>query len=199
MARSLEEQTQSLAGWLPIGRVWAARNVAGSVLRKLLRGLAHELVRASVFVNQLRAELMPGTTTVLIREWESTVGIPSACFRGTGTLSERQRDVITKLASLGVQTASEFEHLAQVFGFDVDVNAGAVHGLFPMEFPIVFFETQKDARFTIIVWYDYPESLKFPYIFPITFRVAGLDVLECVFSVLKPANCDLLFMHREDA
>jgi uncharacterized protein YmfQ (DUF2313 family) len=197
--RSLEDQTQSIANWLPSGRVWNAKNVAASVMRSLLRGLAHELLRASVIVNALRTELMPGTAVQLLPEWEAAVGIPSTCFPGTGSISERQRDVITKIAGLGVQTQRDFEKLAALFGVTVEVHGGAVHGLFPMEFPIVFFDTPKSARFTIVCLYELPASLHFPYTFPIPFSLPAIVTLECVFSKLKPANCDIVFVRREPA
>ena len=197
--RSLEEQTQSIANWLPVGRVWSAKNAAASVLRALLRGLAHELLRASVIVNALRAELMPGTAVQLLPEWEAAVGIPSVCFPGTGTISERQRDVITKIAGLGVQTQSDFEKLAALFGVIVEVHGGAIHGLFPMQFPIVFFDSAKSARFTIVCVYDLPDALHFPYTFPILFTLPEIVTLECVFSKLKPANCDIVFVKRESS
>ena len=138
---------------------------------------------------------MTDCTVSFLDEWESAVGIPDDCFTGQGTNDERRRDILTKLASLGIQTAQDFEDLAEIFGVDVIVLGGAESGsVFPLIFPvIVFFNSAKEARFTIIVTFILEAANEFPLTFPIQFGSDEIAILECLFTKLKPANCDIIF------
>ena len=113
---------------------------------------------------------------------------------GTGTNDERRRDILAKLASLGVQTAQDFEDLAEIFGITVQVESGAdVATIFPFIFPALFFSSTKEARFTIVVTFLEEAPNAFPLTFPITFGDELIGLLECLFAKLKPANCDIIF------
>lgn len=196
--RDIEQYTDSLARYMPGGDLFASRNVADSTFRKLLQGLSGELFRCNGLIKEYFEQIIPDTTTKFVGEWESALGIPDDCFLGTGTLEERRLHVIVKLASLGVQTAQDFVDLALLFGITVTVTNGALHGTFPMEFPIVFFDSSKDARFTIIVEFDEPNVDVFPYTFPITFGNTTLTIITCLFENLKPANTKVLFRSVDD-
>jgi uncharacterized protein YmfQ (DUF2313 family) len=187
-----EEQTQSLANYITPGKAFAAKDIDGTVTRDFLKGLAAELVRVDAVIAELREETIPDETTLFVDEWESALGIPDACLLGQGTLEERRRDVLVKLASLGAQTAEDFVAIAEMFGVSVIIAPGGLHGCFPFKFPIVFFPDEQTARFTIIVDFTGIEPGGFPYTFPITFVQSGANVIECLFRKLKPANADLL-------
>ena len=189
--RDLEEYTDSLAAYMPGGQLFAAKSLQDSNYRKLLRGVAGELFRANGLLREY--DILPDTTVKFIEEWESAVGIPDACFKGTGTINQRRRDVLVKLSALGVQTAQDFVDLAAIFGVDVTVRGGSVNGCFPLVFPIILFDTEKDARFTIIVQFTVDGANRFPLVFPFPFGDGDISLIECVFRRLKPANCDILF------
>ena len=126
---------------------------------------------------------MPDQTVLFIDEWESALGIPDGCFSGTGTLESRRHGVLAKLASLGVQTIADFESLAAVFGITAEVLSGSESG--------IAFASNKVARFTIVISLALPES--FTYTFPVPFGSDIIVLLECLFSKLIPANCQVLF------
>ena len=181
--RDIEQYTKSLADYLPGGLLFASKAVDSSNFRKLLKGMAGELFRANGLLKEYSEEIIPDLTVKFIEEWESTLGIPDACFSGTGTIDERRRDVLTKLAALGVQKIPDFEALALVFGVTAEVFSGIGSGL-----P---FASNKVARHTIVVSFTVDE--RFPYTFPITFGGDVIVLLECLFNRLKPANCQVLF------
>ena len=181
--RDLEQYTDSLAQYMPGGILFSAKSIKNSNFRKLLRGMAGELFRSNGYLISYSEEILPDQTVKFISEWESALGIPDLCFNGTGTITERRRDILTKLASLGVQTVDDFEALALIFGVTVDVLPGLESA--------VTFATTKDARFTIVVNITLPE--RFPYTFPITFGDSTTALLECIFNQLKPSNCKILF------
>ena len=191
--RNIEEQAQSLANYLPGGRLFKAANIRNSNFRKLLRGLAQELIKADDFIRVYQDEIIPNETVSFIDEWEAAVGIPDDCFSGAGTLTERRSHVLIKLASLGVQTAEDFIELGALFGIVLDVRSGSVNGNFPLVFPWRFYPSAIEARFTIVVSFTVTEANRFPLTFPIIFGDEQIGILECLFRKLKPANCDILF------
>lgn len=193
VALDVETQAQRLADYLPGGRLFQAKNISDSNLRKLLRGIGSELFTADGYLRDFQEDIAPSVTTYFISEWESAVGIPDDCFNGTGTLNERRRNVLVKLAALGVQSAGDFVDLGALFGVTVTVRSGAYYGVFPLHFPIYFFATAKEARFTIVVDFTVPSASRFPLTFPFTFGSDEIALLECLFTKLKPANCDIIF------
>lgn len=191
--RTIEQQTQTLADYLPGGQLYHAKNIHDSNFRKLLRGLAEELFRGDGYVQTFKEDVIPDTTVFFVDEWEEAVGIPDGCFSGTGSLDERRRDVLIKLASLGVQTAEDLVALGSLFGITVTVASGRAFSVFPLMFPVLLFDTDKEARFTIVVDFTVDAASKFPLTFPFVFGGGAIGVLECLFRRLKPANCDIIF------
>lgn len=121
------EMLQSLAAYLPGGELFQAAFIPGSNFNTLLAGLSGELLRAENYLFLYNSEFIPDETTVFIEEWESAVGIPDDCFTTTATETNevRRRNILVKLASLGVQTVGDFENLAVLLGFpDVIVLPG---------------------------------------------------------------------------
>jgi uncharacterized protein YmfQ (DUF2313 family) len=165
-------------------------------MRSLLQGLATELIRSSELLALFRDQILPDETILFLDEWEAAVGIPDDCFDGQGSDAKRRRDVLAKLASLGVQTAEDFKALAQIFGLGVIITGGSVHGTFPFTFPMILFPDERTARHTIVVdVMENPVGNVFPYTFPLTFGDPLTTLVECLFRKLKPANCDLLFLN----
>lgn len=191
--RDLEQYTNSLADYLPGGCLFASAYVSNSNFRKLLRGMSGELFRANGLLKEYSEQVIPDQTVKFIEEWESALGIPDDCFSGTGTLTERRRDILTKLAALGVQTRQDFIDLAATFGVTITINAGIDEITFPLTFPVVMFSTVKEARFTIVVRFTVQAANRFPLVFPITFGSGEIAILECLFTNLKPTNCDIIF------
>lgn len=191
--RTLEQQAQTLADYLPGGRLFHAKNIYDSNFRNLLRGFAGEVVRADGYLQTFKDDVIPDATLFFVDEWEAAVGIPDSCFSGTGTIEERWRNVLIKLASLGVQTTEDFVALGEIFGIDVTVRPAHPFTVFPLEFPVPLFDTEKEARFTIIVDFVVDEASRFPLTFPFIFGNEVIGVLECLFRRLKPANCDIIF------
>lgn len=191
--RDLEAFTKSLADYLPGDPLFASKGVAGSTLRRLLQGLSGELYRCNGYLRGYASEILPDQTTKYLGEWERALGIPDSCFDGQGTVEERRRDVLAKLASLGVQTVDDFVELAAFFGATVTIENGSARGIFPMAFPIILFDTAKQARFTIYVTFTAPLASRFPLTFPFTFGDDAIAIMECLFNKLRPANVKVIF------
>lgn len=191
---SINEHTDALADYMPNGRLFEAKKIGDSNFRQLLRGIGSELFTTEGYLISLDKEYLPDQTVLFIEEWESALGIPDDCFSTSGSVDERRKNILIKLAALGVQTAADFEHLGEVFGVDVNVHAGYdVSSTFPMTFPFIFFDRTSDSRFTIVVDFIVEAASRFPLTFPFTFGSGEIAILECLFGKLKPANCNVLF------
>lgn len=189
-SHTLEQHTQALANYLPSGRLWAGKNLKDTNLRKLLEGLAQEMIRSEGYLKAFSDEYIPLDTEVFLEDWERVLGIPDGCFSGDGTLEQRKRDVLVKLASLGVQTVADFERLATYFGTTVTVIPGNDYHISPgFPFPV----TDEESRYYIVIEFVNPNP-GFPYTFPFTFGGNEAPVLECLYRKLKPANCEVYFI-----
>lgn len=191
--KTRQEHTQALANYLPNGYMFEAKNIKDSNFRQLLRGIAGELFTAQGYLVTLEQEYFPETTNLFLSEWESALGIPDSCFDGQGTNDDRRRDILVKLAASGVQTAEDFTDLAALFGVPILVTPGIEAASFPISFPIIFFNTPSDSRYTIVIDFPLPTGGFFIYNFPITFGDATQNILRCIFQKLRPANCQIIF------
>ena len=190
---SLEEHTAALADYLPNGRLFEAKNISDSNFRQLLKGISGELFNAQGYIKTLNDEYIPDLTDLFLDEWEQALGIPDQCFSAMGTNDERRRNILVKLAALGIQTADQFEELGALFGIDVTVTPGIEVMSFTMSFPLIFIASPSDSRYIIVVDFPLPTGGFFIYNFPINFGDNTEYVLRCLFTRLRPADCQITF------
>ena len=127
--------------------------------------------------------------------WEGAVGIPNSYFPNTTslTIEQRRQQVLIQLRSLGVLTEQDFIDLAALLGIAITIQHGIDYGTFPLIFPIPFFSSRIEARFTMIV--NVPASLlgyTFPLSFPAMFS-SGNTIISTLFDILKPANTVIIY------
>jgi uncharacterized protein YmfQ (DUF2313 family) len=193
---SLDQQTNILASYLRDDPLYESKNIEGEPLRKILKGLATQFLDTRNKINYAVEQYNPTKTTDLISEWESFVGIPDGCIKNTGTLEQRRLNILLKLAGINATTKKQFENIAKVLGYNIDVETGVDTSTFPMTFPIILM-SPAEAPFIIVVTLD--ASLKpagFPLKFPISFTSDVPDILKCLFNKLKPAHCKLYFRYK---
>lgn len=194
IAHTKEQHTQALADVLPNGYTFEAKNINDSNFRQLLRGLAGELFTAEGYLITLEQEYFPDATNLFLSEWEKAIGIPDDCLSGTGSNDDRRRDILVKLASLGVQTTDDFIALAEIFGVTISIKTGDEIASFTMDFPLIFFNSPADSRnAALVVDFPLPPGGFFIYDFPISFGDATQSILKCLFSKLKPGNGQIIF------
>lgn len=201
LAYNLATNTQALANYLPGGEFYRAKNITDSNFRKFLAGIANEIIRIENKLKELADNYYIWTTDALLTEWERTLGIPDTCFKVQDkTLDMRRRQVIAKLALSNIQTREDFIFLACFLGFDIEIETGTSHGIFPMQFPILLGASAKQIRFTFIVIFKdrlRPTSV-FPAQFPILLGLDDTGVLRCLFNKLKPAETRVIFRYSND-
>jgi uncharacterized protein YmfQ (DUF2313 family) len=192
-AHTDEEHTDALGSYLLDGPLFRAKRIPGTKMRQLLEGFAIQLRLAEEKTEIVWEEMDINETTLLIEEWEAFVGIPDDCFDQLGTLEERRRNILVKLNS-SIQTADDFVALADLFGITITVTPGYTQQVFPMTFPFVFFGSDKESRFSMIIDFpDDPIDEGFPYTFPFVFPEDSTVLIRCLFEKLKPTNVNIIY------
>lgn len=191
---SQEENTQTIANYLPEGDLFVGRNIENANFRKWLRGYAAEKTRIDNTVYALASESDITKTYNLIEKYESALGIPDDCFSIDVDIVQRRKQCVAKLALMNCTTSQDWIDLAAYFGYQIKIEYGSPHMVFPMKFPIIF-GTLKEAKFTIIISFlNVPKpSNVFPLTFPITFGKKNFMV--CLFEHIKPANVRIIYKY----
>jgi uncharacterized protein YmfQ (DUF2313 family) len=188
-------QTDILAQYLRDDRLHEAKNKEGSTLRKILEGLALEWLNFNDKLDKVSNEYNPTSTTDLIQDWETFVGIPDSCISVASTLEQRRLNILLKLAGVNVSTETQFKNIAAILGYNIQVSNGIVTSTFPLVLPFLLIE-EASAPFTIVI--TLPSSLApkgFPLTLPFTLTSQQPQILNCLFNKLKPANTQLFFRY----
>lgn len=192
------DQVMALANHLPVGRIWDRCIDQNSNIYKLLAGLSLEFFRLELLDKIFSDEIDILQTVSLIAEWEKSVGLPDACFSTKNELIEiRRQQVLQKFSNLGgVQSAEDFERVAAIFGYDIDIVPGSAGSTFPLVLPYTLF-SESGGKHTIVIKIS-EEELSGDY-FPLTlpYTLGSLQppfFLKCIFEKLAPANVDVKFV-----
>jgi len=179
--RTLTEETNAFANYLPNGRIFAAKNKEDAKLRQLITGIATENQRVGALINQLLREHDINNTTVLIDEWERAVGIPDDCFQETTSLpiEQRRRQVIGKLFMRVAWTRDDYLALAGIIwpGMPIDI----------FYLPGEFFTARMRLPMSLC-------DAVFPLPFPLPFGGCPNVQQVCVFNKIKPANSKIIYI-----
>jgi len=191
-----DTQASMLARKMPDGDAYLSKYIEGSVLRRWLIALGTEFLRLEGYMNYVCDELSLINTQFMIDEFEFDFGMNTNCFatQEKGDLQQRIQNILTLIAAEGTSTEEQFEAIALLLGFVVDVSCCNPSGSgFPYTFPIAFTE-DRDERFKIYVTFPDDPDEAFPYTFPIEFKDALQNILKCFFAQLKPANCIIIYV-----
>ena len=186
-------QAETLAAFLPDGKMFRAKYINESNLNKLLLGFGAELLRVHQTIDEFVCNYLINNSSFFIDEWELMVGIPDDCFPGAGSIEERTQHVLVKLASLNVIVEQDWIDLAAILGFEICIKNGGEAGIYPLSYPIEYFATAKEARFTMIVFIKGIPPTVYPLTYPLNYSSSADNILICVFEKLKPADTNLLF------
>lgn len=118
MASSLftvQDYTGALLSLLPRGRVWPKD--PDSAQAKLMAGLAPSFQRLDARAQTLLVDAFPATTTELLPEWESSLGLPDPCDGPGQTVDQRRAQVLNKFVSAGGQSVAYFVGVLTRLGY----------------------------------------------------------------------------------
>lgn len=183
---TVERHAKALSAYLPDGPLFEAKNIADSNFRQLLLGLSGELFTAQGYLTTLNDEYLPDETTLFLNEWERALGIPDACFSGAGSIIDRRRDIVVKLAALGMQTAEDFVRLGELYGITLTVTPLAD------EFPLPAGIGEVEARYTMVVTGPLLIGEVLPYDVPFLL-LTGESILQCLINTQDPVDCAVIY------
>lgn len=191
------KQAQSLADYMPNGRLWFSKNIPTTTFRKMLIGLGVELLKVERKMNEICTEHDIEQTERLITEWESALGIPDDCIKVADTLAERRDNVILKLASNGVSTEQDFIDLAATLGFTITILNGNEIVAWPWVWPHPWVGSAEEGRFTMVVTFvGVSAPSEWPWAWPHAWEIDPTSVLRCIFDSLKPANVKTIYQYQ---
>ncbi|MFJ5378118.1 YmfQ family protein [Pectobacterium sp. CHL-2024] len=117
----VDDYTHALQNLMPTGMAWP-RSVNG-IQYALLRALAQSFHATDVTAHELLTGAFPATATMMLPEWEATLGLPDDCAIGDiVTIEQRRQAVVTKLLSTGGQSKTYFIELAAMLGYEVTIT-----------------------------------------------------------------------------
>ena len=118
---SIEDYTHALQGLMPTGPAWPRRQDA--VQTAVLRALAHSYQQSDEDALALLAGGFPATATMLLPEWELTLGLPGPCMQGhEEDEGQRQRAVLSKWVATGGLSRDYFIAVAKALGFTITIT-----------------------------------------------------------------------------
>jgi len=196
---NVDEQARIIAGYLPEGKSFLAKNIIESNLYKFLRACSFSFLVLNDNIIAMFDELDPTTTEDLISEWETEFGIPDDCIDIADTLQERRDNVIAKITMDGVTTIADFVRVAAIYNIVVQITPGLEVAEFEATvLPFILGKSLLDggnSLFTMFV--DLPAELD---LFRLPFLLAqdklgspSVTIVECLFNKLKPANVEAIF------
>ncbi len=109
--RGKEDYANLIAQYLPNDKLFRAKNIPDSNLRKLITGVGESFADANNYIKEFTDDISPQVTEKFIAEWESAVGIPDDCF------SLNENVVVTQTVPDG-GTRSGLNNFLVSFNFD---------------------------------------------------------------------------------
>jgi hypothetical protein len=207
--RTKDEHAKITADYMPNGPHLKAKRVTTSVFYKFLRGLSVEFGRLEGYISDATDGRILTKSTQFLDEWENALGIPDDCFPKAGTAEERRRHAELKLSAEGAHTAEDFERLALILGYVIEVYPG--HDFWDpgqpgnSSDPRFSFASEKESRFTIIFEMDPVASepqlfdCVFPVDFPWNFCINNYAIMQCFFDTIIPANVNGIYLTKSTA
>ncbi|MFB5641818.1 YmfQ family protein [Kluyvera ascorbata] len=118
---STEDYASALQALMPPGRAWPRS--ATSVQVAVRRALARSYQRSDADAQRLLVGAFPSTATIMLSEWEGTLGLPDDCAIGeSGGVSDRQRAVVAKLISTGGLNRDYYIRVAAALGYTITIT-----------------------------------------------------------------------------
>lgn len=192
MGMTADQYLGQLQALLPLGAAWPREQVA--TLTRLLQAWADELTRVDGRALQLVDEADPRTTAELLADWERVAGLPDSCVGGEQTTAQRRDALVSKLTTVGGQSAAYFIALAASLGYTVTITE---HRPFTVRSKVndPLYDTEWRFVFTVNAPLDTVHRFTVRSAVSDPLAWWGNDVLECVINRLKPAHTLALFAY----
>lgn len=198
----LQRSLDLLQRHLPLGMAWESFRLAGKTAYKLLSAISESYEDAWEALCALPTEIDPRTTTDLIVEWETAVGLPDPCLPVATTLEERRAWVMWRLDKRRWSTAADWHELAALFGLVIRITPGWLvqkPSLYPSCYPIYYRNFPLLGRFRVYI--DVEDGCGeegYAYSYPAVYGTGDrCAALKCLIERVKPANVVVIWNANE--
>ena len=188
-APTIDGTADELSDHMPQGKAWMAKSVEGSNLRSLIYGSARSFNVSEQQIELLAKEFDINQTTLLIDEWEESVGLPDSCLGALSGIEDRRNLVIDRLRKLPIVTLEEMQAVVdEIFpGTGVTLFPGSEYYTFEYDFEATFLGDIEE-KFILVAEIPSQEP-QFEYDFEVDFDIGiDIDKLRCVLERIIPAN-----------
>jgi len=118
---TVKEYSRALQALIPTGLAWPRD--PGGIQAAVIRALATGFQRSDNDAIALLVGAFPETATIMLTEWEKTLGLPDDCSIGeVDTIAKRQAAVVSKFISTGGQSRSYFIGIANALGYNITIR-----------------------------------------------------------------------------
>ncbi|OKB63777.1 phage tail protein [Klebsiella pneumoniae] len=118
---STDDYLKALQALIPSGRAWTRDKNA--VQTAVLRALARSFQRSDNDAQALLSGAFPKTATIMLTDWENTLGLPDDCSIGeVDAIAKRQAAIVSKLSSTGGQSKAYFIGIAKALGYNITIK-----------------------------------------------------------------------------
>ncbi|MEC5321137.1 putative phage tail protein [Brenneria populi subsp. brevivirga] len=118
---SADEYQTAIRSLMPRGKVW--RSDSDYVQMKVFLALAYAYEQSDTDALAMLEGAFPSTATILLKEWEETLGLPDDCsISEQDSYDKRQSSVVQKLIASGGQTIDYFISLAESLGYEITIT-----------------------------------------------------------------------------
>jgi uncharacterized protein YmfQ (DUF2313 family) len=191
--RTQQEQARIIGNYLRNDKLHEAKNNPESNFFKILLGLSVGWLEIRNSAKQIIDNYNINNSLLLIEEWEKAVGIPDEIFDIAADIETRRKNILLKIAGSRATTDVQFERIAQILGFNINVVDGFTASSFTYKFPILLL-SEATRPFAIVVEVDKKYKTEgFPFVFTFNFSIDLLGVLKQLFDKIKPAHCKVFF------
>lgn len=179
LRQTIEKVANTIALYLPNDALFQDKWVAGTPLRKTLKGWAHPIQDADNKIAEFLTEFNLLNTQLLTQEWAASVGIPDNIYPLNVNNDTLRTYVICKLRSNGVQTIDDFLEVADCLGV---AN--------------VTMEPDPITPHTVNVYGDDLLTSTIPPLSVPFSLLAGNQLLIDVFESLKPIHVEFIYFNN---
>jgi uncharacterized protein YmfQ (DUF2313 family) len=194
---SLDDYRRALQALMPVGKVWPRET--SSVQSAVLNAVAGEYQKSDTEAFSLLKGSFPATATIMLSEWEESLGLPDDCAIGeTDSIALRQKAVVSKLTATGGQSVSYFIEQAKALGYEVTITqfrqaragmSGAGAALNGEDWPFVMLVTGPKTTITYaLAGVNYAGD---------PLRSWGNKLLECRLNKLAPSHIIMKFAYTD--
>ncbi len=120
---SAADYTAAIRRLLPRGRVWPTE--AGTAQEQVIGCLTPLLEDLDAAGVNMLADAFPSSTSNLMPEWQSTLGLPDPCLGANPTRQQQLAQILARFTDAGGQSAAHFISFAARLGFEITITTYA--------------------------------------------------------------------------